>query len=518
MNLHPFTRAGYVGQRYPTIKALEGLVMRPYNDGVGNITIGIGFNLRDADVRAQVLAKLGFTDPRLVSELDTYLDAPHLHVDDATIQGTLDGIVQKYIPGGSFGFSSETQVKELFDGTGAVGSGLAQKFEKIVDSWARVHGIYPSGVMPDSQERTVLLSLAYNGVLNKSGKLADDIKANNRAEAWFELRYDTNPVAQKYSQGVALTGSLADQFTHGIDKGIAKRRDYESTLFGLYDPGTVTLAEADSVYKMLGQHRTDILRYEMHYGDDAHSTTPDRGNQISQAVSSYTGFTGAVVTLSLQDSLNSARDTILSDLHTRFAADETAFGSPLFNDQWLSTDIYVADPGGSVLDASAVEQIGGVYANGSADLMVGSASATNTLEGRKGNDTLVGGDQVDTLEGGAGDDLLIGGAGKDVYIWSTGDGNDTIVDADGGVMIFNGAGYNFAGGTMVKDASGDTWHDSTGNVALTHSTAWSITLSDGSVIQLGASFDPSKWGITLADPVVSRIRSDVLRLRRSGSS
>ncbi|SCB38997.1 beta strand repeat-containing protein [Rhizobium hainanense] len=43
-----------------------------------------------------------------------------------------------------------------------------------------------------------------------------------------------------------------------------------------------------------------------------------------------------------------------------------------------------------------------------------------------GNDTIVGFDYDDTITGGRGDDLLKGGAGNDTYIYSRGDGNDTI--------------------------------------------------------------------------------------------
>lgn len=53
------------------------------------------------------------------------------------------------------------------------------------------------------------------------------------------------------------------------------------------------------------------------------------------------------------------------------------------------------------------------------------------LFGGSGSDHLVGGDSWDTLTGGSGADLIEGGAGSDRYLWSLGDGNDTIVDATG---------------------------------------------------------------------------------------
>ncbi|MGM9977198.1 MAG: calcium-binding protein, partial [Clostridium sp.] len=50
------------------------------------------------------------------------------------------------------------------------------------------------------------------------------------------------------------------------------------------------------------------------------------------------------------------------------------------------------------------------------------------LYGGDGNDSLYGGNGDDYLEGGAGDDYLDGGVGNDTYVYSKGDGNDTISD------------------------------------------------------------------------------------------
>lgn len=53
------------------------------------------------------------------------------------------------------------------------------------------------------------------------------------------------------------------------------------------------------------------------------------------------------------------------------------------------------------------------------------------LFGEAGNDTLIGGAGADYLLGGLGDDLLDGGEGDDVYFYTTGEGNDRIVDSGG---------------------------------------------------------------------------------------
>lgn len=60
------------------------------------------------------------------------------------------------------------------------------------------------------------------------------------------------------------------------------------------------------------------------------------------------------------------------------------------------------------------------------DTIYGWIGINETLQGGGGNDTLVGDSGNDMLEGGTGDDLLYGGTGADTYLFSRGDGQDTI--------------------------------------------------------------------------------------------
>ncbi|MEM6618227.1 MAG: calcium-binding protein [Pseudomonadota bacterium] len=61
------------------------------------------------------------------------------------------------------------------------------------------------------------------------------------------------------------------------------------------------------------------------------------------------------------------------------------------------------------------------------DTLFGAAGA-DTLRGDTGSDTLRGGSGNDTLYGGAGADMLQGQAGADSFIFSRGDGDDTVAD------------------------------------------------------------------------------------------
>ena len=72
---------------------------------------------------------------------------------------------------------------------------------------------------------------------------------------------------------------------------------------------------------------------------------------------------------------------------------------------------------------------------GSGDDEVWGGAGSDELYGGNDNDRLHGGLDDDRLEGGKGNDRLEGGAGFDNYVYSAGDGHDTILDSDGSGQI-----------------------------------------------------------------------------------
>ncbi|SDI42521.1 Ca2+-binding protein, RTX toxin-related [Pseudomonas flavescens] len=86
----------------------------------------------------------------------------------------------------------------------------------------------------------------------------------------------------------------------------------------------------------------------------------------------------------------------------------------------------------------------------------------DTLKGEAGNDYLEGDSGNDILIGGAGNDTLIGGTDNDRYEFSTGDGHDTLIDADGlGGLWIDGVHYTLAQ-RWAPDA--DSWHSDDGKI------------------------------------------------------
>ncbi len=94
------------------------------------------------------------------------------------------------------------------------------------------------GQLASSKERIAILSLLYtltwpnaNAIANKIPKTIKAIQNDNRAEAWYEIRYNSN-----------------------ADNKHAARRYQEANLFGLYDSGTLTAdqqtAQAKEIMRM----------------------------------------------------------------------------------------------------------------------------------------------------------------------------------------------------------------------------------------------------------------------------
>ncbi|WP_422551398.1 calcium-binding protein [Methylovulum miyakonense] len=448
MNFHPTTNS-YKDDRYPFILLVEetgNAHLTPYNDGKNNVTIGVGFNLADDTVRNLVFAKLGITNLGLIHDLAEYLGQKQ-EKSDATIQNDLNKIMDEFSPGANFKFINEDQIKELFNGVDG-NNGLVQTYENRVNTWAQNNGLAP---IPESKERLVLLSLSYNGVLNSSVSLAAAIRNDNRAEAWFEIRYNSN----------------------GDDSpGLAKRHYYEAKVFSLYNDETnITADEAKQIYRMLELHRDKILNYENDYG-----------NMIDNANSDF-HLSGNATVESLSDTLTEARDALFADLQANYPTGMAGLDASNFD----PTHIYL-DPGRNTAQQAYNPDHGA------------------TLTGSDGKDILIGENGNDTLIGGEGDDVLIGGNGLDIYVWNTGDGSDIIIDEDmkGIIKINGGSGQDLlvAGGFQETSPGSNEWAKTLpdGSVLkLTHHSPWRLVLADGSVLEFADDLKNGDFGIFRED-------------------
>ena len=201
--------------------------------------------------------------------------------------------------------------------------------------------------MPLSEERVAMVSVSYNrgpgSVLRHP--VMDAIRQGDRAEAWYQLRYEC----------------------WGTDRpseaGLRKRRFAEAQIFGLYDdPGRVSPQEAGRVYDMYRRHRPEIERVERGFGVTVDGIEARR-NRIAQANRDYPGIVaqyGELQTISA--SLAPARHALLRQWradHPQAAAEltEHAFNAGRLDPRLLDARPRARreDSGASTGDDSALQ-------------------------------------------------------------------------------------------------------------------------------------------------------------------
>lgn len=379
----------YSTERAGLLVLLEGSTSTAYVDSVGDPTIGIGFNLvyNLAPVLRVIVGSGNWSDA-LLARLEAELDKSYTPNTSSALQANLDRVMQNWhdtkdadVPE-SFRFRSDAAIASALDA-------LAPGYDDRIDAW--LDGI------PDSRERKALFSLCWNGPSLLGPKLKAAIEAGDRAEAWYEIRYNSN------GNGIA---------------GLANRRYAEAETFGLFDTeGQANRAEMIRTGQMLARHHETILRYEDRYDPDTAGTTkampgidPIHG-EMAPAIRTALKFLGLSAKTKAEELL------AVGDGNTDLSGDGTSYDNSMNDD----------------------------------DLMLGSKGA-DALSGKAGADVLAGLRGADTLTGGSGSDIFAFTALRDSKakacdtITDFGDGADRVaLSAIGPVTLLAEEGAHFTG-------------------------------------------------------------------------
>ena len=153
-------------------------------------------------------------------------------------------------------------------------------------------------------------------------------------------------------------------------------------------------------------------------------------------------------------------------------------------------DIVVGDDGNDVLfGETGNDAMNGGFGNdtvlgGEGNDQIGGSAGDDVLLGEFGNDTIWGENGNDLINSGAGNDLLIGGGNDDVFVFSPGDGADTIAD------FFAGAPEDkiwFAGTDLHSFADAQSHATTiTGKTMITYNGFFTVTLNGVTANQLTA--------------------------------
>ncbi|MGV3549564.1 M10 family metallopeptidase C-terminal domain-containing protein [Rhizobium sp.] len=363
-------KKAYSAERAALLDLLEGSELKPYIDTVGDPTIGIGFNLvHNLEPVLRVMIGNKNWNSTLLARLEKEVEKSYTSnaSGNAALQANLDRVMKTWhdtrdsdVPT-SFRFKNDAAMAKALDK-------LAPYYDGRIDSWL-------SGI-PQSREREALFSLCWNAPGLLGPKLKAAIQAGDRAEAWYEIRYNSNGGAS-------------------ASTGIANRRYVEAETFGLFDkPGKATFAEAIQAGQMLARHHETVLAYENKYDADTAGSTK--------------GMPGI--------------DAIAGEMAPAIKIALKTFG--------LSTKIKVEELLAAADDRLNVSGDGTRYDNSrnNDDMIIGS-KGTNILSGNGGDDILAGIKGADTLTGGAGADIFVFTSVKD----SKPNAPDTITDFTPGV-------------------------------------------------------------------------------------
>ncbi|MFM2281286.1 MAG: hypothetical protein RLZZ444_3517, partial [Pseudomonadota bacterium] len=344
----PDSHQAYLTARYETLTLLEGVVKTPYVDSVGVPTIGIGFNLRynlEPVLRAMI-GNENWSD-KLYARLDAVIDKSYAPYVNSTLITALNAVMRSWhdnrnanVPQ-TFAFQSDAQVNKVLNS-------MAPTYDSIIDNWL-------SGI-PESSEREALFSLTWNAPSMLGPKLKAASETGNRAEAWYEIRYNS------------LSSSLPDS----VKGAIANRRYVEADVFSLYDADNrPSYSEAVEIGRMIAAHHDRIAWYEASYD-------PVRAGEIK-----------GVDISDLADEINAAARVVLKKF--QLPANRAV------------EDMLVAGNGITDLEG---DETGYDNTGNDADLLIGDANV-NRLSGGTGKDTLIGSGAADILNGGAGADLFV---------------------------------------------------------------------------------------------------------------
>lgn len=417
---------------------VEGDVSLPYVDDKQIPTVGVGVNLRV--FLSSYLSELHITNSAEIKAISDVVKVSYSTT--AALQAALTTAIAPYGALNTLALGS-TQVADLYQ---QIVVGTNGKNPQGKDAMLSQFGKFLTNnqISPDlasSQEGVAIFSLYFNNadtLLPIHSHILSDLKADangsltDRADAWFQIRYGSNKGA--------LT--VADP-TKGAN-GVAVRRDMESTIFGLYDPGdssggtvTPSLTEATSIYAELSAITNEVggtetnRDYAFAYENRYSSQVSTANTELSQLQSLQSSLSiDQLTSLSVQ-SLGNLLQPAANVLFEHYVSNTTLnpwVDSSLSGETIDARDVQVAAQGGnSHLVAS--QRASDSYALGSGDyqnsLLIAQDGA-DVLDGSgTANDALIGGSGNDTIIAGTGSDYIVAGTGNDSI--QLNGGNDTVV-------------------------------------------------------------------------------------------
>jgi hypothetical protein len=411
----------YQTLRYQLMSLVEGNELLPYLDSSGIPSIGIGANLQANLVPA--ITAMGLTlDQATIDRLQNAVDNG-VYASNQALQNTLNAIVAPR----AFALADQNQSLALFNA-------IAPQYESSITNGIFTRtGVRVTNPIPNFQnsvERAAAFAVAFEGAGSFGPRLVGALNGGNRAEAWYEIRYNTNSVTDNPAAS---------------RPGLAKRWYIVSQIFGLYEHDTqLTDGQKDAAYKNIFAMYT------------RHLTAPP----LQASIQTYDTFgrtpsitVGTPLNTQLISPIQAANNALTASALVAALPANTNLGQvqPLTNangTQDLSGDLQIA---ANFLEARYAPgaTIGQIFAAPDTALALDPAITTVDRSQDTINDLIFGGQGNDTIYGGSGNDIIFGSVSNDSIF--AGQGADTLVGGfaintlnggDGNDTFFlNGTGY-----------------------------------------------------------------------------
>lgn len=253
--------------------------------------IGYNFNLKEPIVARKVLAAVGFdVDCRLLSGDALVAEKYYINLivsafnivscrDAVSLRRIINNIIltrksdPRYQEYPEFKRVEQFVYEEEHNLISSLSSVISY-YESILDHWLMSFNTADkrmnAQLLLKSKERAVLFSLIFQGLIGmeadqstpKFQALGAALASNNRAQCWYIIRYDAF-------------------INNKLDVDVAKRRYFESELFGLYDAGTkastLSSHQCKEIYKMFNDNKQQILEHETEYASAIQSASSQYG-------------------------------------------------------------------------------------------------------------------------------------------------------------------------------------------------------------------------------------------------
>ena len=325
-----------------------------------------------------------------------------------------------------------------------IGTGTDPKFEKQVDSLNPFNGIETddwsavSLVDLDNDNKPDLITIRDNTPVYYQNTGTNDTPAftevtddNNPFKSITAAQFNTPYPADVNNDGLIdlISGSPNGYIVYLKNTGTTESPEFTQQLgednpfkslnTGFYTaPVLVDLDDDDNLELVISQQDDQLFHIENN-GDI------DNPEYLTEFISKPTTFT--LYDTGGDDTIDFSTDPDDQVINLKPEGISDVYGltgnMTIARDTWIENA--VAGAGNDVLKGNEIGNE--LEGNGGDDRLYGYAGA-DTLEGGPGADRLYGSAGEDTLNGGPGNDRLSGGADADVFVFTPGDGDDTITD------------------------------------------------------------------------------------------